>query len=112
MPVCRWFTIWTAVQGVKDVAVQPSVSLQHLPYDKEADKQLPGSVHARLSFALQKLAEMVQIAKKAPQLSTKVALADTLPAVGTFVPGAGSVWHMSPVVGRSICGRYAWQHVV
>ena len=72
------------MQGITNVAVQPSVSLQHLPYDKELDKQLPSSVHARLSFALQKLAEMVQIAKKAPEISANVALADALPKVGAL----------------------------
>lgn len=70
-------------QGITNVAVQSSVSLQHLPYDKELEKQLPGDVHARLSFALQKLGEMVQAAKKGPELNKKVALEDALPSVGT-----------------------------
>ena len=73
---------YVLLQGITNLAVQSSVSLQHLPYDKEADKQLPGSVHPRLSFALQKLAEMVQAAKKAPELNSKVSLEDALPSVG------------------------------
>ena len=56
------------VQGIKSISVQSSVSLQHLPYDKELEKNVEASIASRLSFATQKLAEIVKAAKDAPTL--------------------------------------------
>ena len=47
------------------MAIQSSTSLQHLPYDKHLEKQLPESVLPRLAFATQKVEEMVAVAKAA-----------------------------------------------
>lgn len=56
------------VQGIENISVQSSVSLQHLPYDKELEKNVKASIADRLSFATQKLAEIVKAAKDAPTL--------------------------------------------
>jgi hypothetical protein len=56
------------LQGIKNISVQSSVSLQHLPYDKELEKNVEASIAGRLSFATQKLHEIVKAAKDAPTL--------------------------------------------
>lgn len=48
--------------------MQSSVSLQHLPYDKDLEKNVESSIAGRLSFATQKLHEIVKAAKDAPTL--------------------------------------------
>ena len=48
--------------------MQSSVSLQHLPYDKELETKVEASIAGRLSFATQKLAEIVKASKDAPTL--------------------------------------------
>ena len=45
------------LQGISNVSVQSSVSLQHLPYDVKLEKKLPSEIESRLSFATQKLKE-------------------------------------------------------
>ncbi|KAL6774393.1 METE1 [Auxenochlorella protothecoides x Auxenochlorella symbiontica] len=45
------------------IVVQSSAPLLHLPYDVRAEKNLPGELTARLAFALQKLEEIVTVAK-------------------------------------------------
>ena len=45
-------------QGITDISVQSSVSLQHLPVDKAIEKGLPKELLSRLSFATQKLGEV------------------------------------------------------
>lgn len=48
----------SALQGITNIAVQSSVSLQHLPVDKCIEKGLPSELLGRLSFASQKLDEV------------------------------------------------------
>lgn len=45
-------------QGITKIAVQSSVSLQHLPVDKRIEKGLPAELLGRLAFASQKLDEV------------------------------------------------------
>jgi hypothetical protein len=45
-------------QGITNISVQSSVSLQHLPVDKAIEKGLPKELLSRLSFATQKLGEV------------------------------------------------------
>lgn len=56
------------LQGISNVSVQSSVSLQHLPYDVKLEKKLPSEIESRLSFATQKLKEIVDAAAQAPKL--------------------------------------------
>lgn len=67
--------------------MQSSVSLQHLPYDKELEKNVEASIAGRLSFATQKLAEIVKAAKDAPSLKDDQIKAG-LPDVGMLLYGA------------------------
>ena len=69
------------MQGVRKLAVQSSVSLQHLPYDKTLETALPADVTERLSFATQKLQEIVRAAKDGPTAEAG-SLADALAPVG------------------------------
>ena len=79
------------MQGIQNISVQSSVSLQHLPYDKELEKNVDASIAARLSFATQKLAEIVKAAKDAPTLKDDQIKAG-LPDVGMlFVPRSSRV---------------------
>ncbi|KAK9821557.1 hypothetical protein WJX81_005017 [Elliptochloris bilobata] len=68
-------------KGVKNISVQSSVSLQHLPYDKDLEQELPAEIVDRLAFAKQKLAEIVAAAKAASGVKA-VALTSALPSVG------------------------------
>ena len=74
-----------AAQGVKHISVQSSVSLQHLPYDKDLEHELPAEIVDRLAFAKQKLGEIVAAAKSAPGVKP-VALTSALPSVGALLP--------------------------
>ncbi len=71
----------SGTQGVKKLAVQSSVSLQHLPYDKMLETALPADVTERLSFATQKLQEIVKAARDGPTARAS-SLADALVPVG------------------------------
>ncbi|DBB12610.1 TPA: hypothetical protein ACH3X3_005396 [Trebouxia sp. C0006] len=71
-------------KGIKNISVQSSVSLQHLPYDKELEKNVEASIAGRLSFATQKLHEIVKAAKDAPTLKEDQIKAG-LPDVGNPV---------------------------
>ena len=66
-------------QGIKDISVQSSASLQHLPYNKELETELPKELVSRLSFAKQKLGEIVNAAKSAK--SSGGSLTAALPTV-------------------------------
>ncbi len=66
---------------MKNISVQSSVSLQHLPYDKDLEKELPAEIVGRLAFAKQKLGEIVAAAK-ADHGGKPVALTSALPTVG------------------------------
>ena len=66
-------------QGIKDISVQSSASLQHLPYNKDLETELPKDLVSRLSFAKQKLGEIVNAAKSAKSSGGK--LTDALPTV-------------------------------
>ncbi len=56
------------LQGVTNLSVQSSVSLQHLPYDANAEAgNLAPLLLGRLSFAKQKLAEVVRAAHAADE---------------------------------------------
>lgn len=67
------------MQGIGHISVQSSVSLQHLPYDVALETGLPKEIESRLSFATQKLREIVKA--KTPS-ARGGALADALPPVG------------------------------
>ena len=43
--------------------VQTSVSLQHVPIDVNLETKLPADLRQRLAFAVQKLGEMVAVAR-------------------------------------------------
>jgi hypothetical protein len=43
------------VQGIKDISVQSSTSLQHLPYNKDLETELPAELVSKLAFAKQKV---------------------------------------------------------
>ena len=51
------------LQGIKEISVQSSVSLQHLPYNAELETALPKELQSRLAFAKQKVAEIAAAAK-------------------------------------------------
>ena len=59
--------------------MQSSASLQHLPYNKELETELPAELVSRLSFAKQKLGEIVAAAKGAKPSSGS--LTSALPSV-------------------------------
>ncbi len=84
-----------AAQGVKHISVQSSVSLQHLPYNKELEQELPAEIVGRLAFAKQKLAEVVAAAKSAEGVKP-VGLTSALPTVGAPPPP-----RMPPPRGRA-----------
>ena len=67
-------------KGVDAISVQSSVSLQHLPYDVELEKNLPAELNGKLAFAAQKLKDIVAAAKDAPSAKA-VPLADALAPV-------------------------------
>lgn len=69
------------VSQVKNISVQSSVSLQHLPYDKHLEKNIEASIAGRLAFATQKLEEIVKAAQDAPALKPDQIKAG-LPQVG------------------------------
>jgi hypothetical protein len=46
--------------------VQPSCSLQHVPIDLDLETKLEPAVKSKLAFAVQKLAELTQVAAAAP----------------------------------------------
>lgn len=71
------------MQGVKNISVQSSVSLQHLPYDVKLESNLPANIGGRLSFATQKLQEIVK-AKQGGSKAKGGSLTSALPAVGTL----------------------------
>ena len=77
-----------AAQGVKHISVQSSVSLQHLPYDKDLEHALPAEIVDRLAFAKQKLGEIVAAAKAAHGVKP-VPLTSALPTVGALLPHCG-----------------------
>ena len=90
------------------------MSLQHVPYDKDLEKSLPKEVMPRLSFAKQKVEEMVALAKSAKADKSKKL---QLPAVGMHPPpgfvlqtpyfevvqpaAAACLWHASTPVTRA-----------
>lgn len=48
--------------GIREISVQPSVTLQHLPYDLSSERGLPAELAGRLAFACQKLGTIVELA--------------------------------------------------
>ena len=72
------------LQGVKDISVQSSVSLQHLPYDVELEPKLPAAIGGKLAFATQKLHEIVGAASKGASAKAGL-LASALPTVSTLL---------------------------
>lgn len=54
-------TICNSFQG--KVVIQPSASLQHVPYDVALETKLPGTLRNVLSFALKKLTEVNLVAR-------------------------------------------------
>ena len=70
------------MQGIKDISVQSSVSLQHLPYNAELETALPKELQSRLAFAKQKVAEIAAATKATA--SSGVSLTAALPPVSKF----------------------------
>ncbi|CAL8468951.1 g8492 [Coccomyxa elongata] len=68
-------------KGIDNISVQSSTSLQHLPYNKDLETELPADLVARLAFAKQKVAEIVEAASKAPSASAPASLTAALPTV-------------------------------
>jgi hypothetical protein len=66
-------------QGVKHISVQPSVSLQHLPFDAAVEASIDAGIASRLAFAVQKLDEVA---------ATAAAATDYKGQVGGAAPGA------------------------
>ncbi|KAL6745237.1 cobalamin-independent methionine synthase [Haematococcus lacustris] len=69
------------------LSVQPSVPLSHLPWDTALEQALDQGVTARLGFAVQKLGELVQLAKgvtNAPADASPVDLSSFRPKELTF----------------------------
>lgn len=83
------------VQGIKNVSVQPSVSLQHLPYDVNLETSIPAELNGRLAFATQKLAEVTQAAKRAAGTAAG-SLTAALPVAGMHPAAALSNSCMCP----------------
>ncbi len=69
------------MQGITNISVQSSTSLQHLPYNKDLETELPADLVARLAFAKQKVAEIVEAASKASSASAPASLTAALPTV-------------------------------
>ena len=88
------------LQGIKQISVQSSVSLQHLPYDVALETSLPKEIEGKLSFATQKLHEIVKA--KTPASNAK-SLTQALPAVGEPTPAANSPMKPSRL-------PTSWQH--
>lgn len=57
----QWVLLRLLEQGITNLSLQPSVSLQHLPYDLALETDLPVGLGGRLSFATQKLADLVAL---------------------------------------------------
>lgn len=76
---------WLA-QGITNISVQSSTSLQHLPYNKDLETELPADLVARLAFAKQKVAEIVEAASKAPSAAAPASLTAALPTVSECPP--------------------------
>lgn len=72
-------TLFKCVQGIRNVSVQSSVSLQHLPYDVALETGLPKEIESRLSFATQKLHEIVKAKNSKGKAGS---LTNALPEVG------------------------------
>lgn len=71
-----------SLQGIKDISVQSSVSLQHLPYDVTLETGLPKEIESKLSFATQKLKEIVKAKTSKGKAGS---LTNALPEVGEYV---------------------------
>ena len=71
-------------KGIDDISVQSSVSLQHLPYDVELEKNLPEHLQGKLAFAAQKVKDIVSAAKDGPSAKA-VALNEALAPVANPV---------------------------
>ena len=72
------------LQGIKKISVQSSVSLQHLPYDVALESSLPKEIEGKLSFATQKLHEIVKTKTPASKAGS---LTQALPSVGELPSG-------------------------
>lgn len=57
---------------VKSLDIQPSASLQFVPYDAQREKQLPSALRNVLSFAEHKLQEVVVLARTITEENTKI----------------------------------------
>lgn len=92
------------MQGINDISVQSSVSLQHLPVDKNLEKNLPKSLLDRLSFATQKLGEIVDAASAVSKLSNEQLAALSNPsAPGDYLDGILSCSHGVPDRSQAMC---------
>ena len=89
----RGDTVHVQVQGIKDISVQSSVSLQHLPYNAELETALPKELQSRLAFAKQKVAEIAAAAKASPA-SSGVSLSKCQPPLSK--PHSPCLLHFPP----------------
>ena len=79
-----FFVAALLAKGIDDISVQSSVSLQHLPYDVELEKNLPEHLQGKLAFAAQKVKDIVSAAKDGPSAKA-VALNEALAPVANPV---------------------------
>ena len=90
-------------KGVDDIAVQSSVSLQHLPYDVALEKNVPAHLNGKLAFAAQKVKDIVQAAADAPS-------AKAVPLADALAPVANPVADIEPAkfVRELVSGLVGW----
>lgn len=101
--------------GITNISVQPSTTLQHLPYDTAAEAgHLDPALPAKLSFAVQKVRALVTLASgSVPPAEPSVAAAWGLPpdtaelaaAAGANKPGVGGVTSSLPGVEAGLLTR-------
>ena len=77
------------LQGIKNISVQSSTTLQHLPYCVDLESDIPSEIQGKLSFACQKLKEIVK-AKSASASSGS--LTSALPQVSESLKPLSSSW--------------------
>ena len=79
----------SGVQGIKNISVQSSTTLQHLPYCVDLESEIPREIQGKLSFACQKLKEIVK-AKNASagsgSLTSALPEVSKLPLLSTNMP--------------------------
>ncbi len=72
-------------RGADHIQIAPSCSLLHVPVDLELETDLDPAVKARLSFAVQKLAELSALGEKLARPGTSARVSRTAPAADPAV---------------------------